>query len=88
MAFTAAVVMFVEGLVGGGCIWLGFGLISCCYAYFVWRRIPFAAATLKVRKHALLKPMFTGHGDNFTNDSSFATSFARRNRFALRPHRR
>jgi hypothetical protein len=47
LAFTAAVVMFVEGLVGGGCIWLGFGLISCCYAYFVWRRIPFAAATLK-----------------------------------------
>ncbi|GMH99868.1 hypothetical protein TrLO_g758 [Triparma laevis f. longispina] len=47
LCFVASGIMFVEGLVGGGVIWLMIGLISCLYSYCVWHRIPFAAATLK-----------------------------------------
>ena len=43
----ASALFFVEGLMGAGLIWMFFALISACYAYFVWNRIPFAAATLK-----------------------------------------
>ena len=47
LCFVASTFMMVEGLIGGGVIWLMIGLISCLYAYCVWHRIPFAAATLK-----------------------------------------
>ena len=47
LAFTGSIFMFIEGLIGGAVIWLCIGLIYICYTYFVWRRIPFAAATLK-----------------------------------------
>ena len=45
--FLASGIFFAEGFMGGGVIWLIFALVSACYAYMVWSRIPFAAATLK-----------------------------------------
>ena len=43
---AAGIMMLAAGNALGGSLWLLFGLIGVCYAYFVWGRIPFATSTL------------------------------------------
>jgi hypothetical protein len=47
------VVGFLTGNLLMGIIGLASGLIGCCYAYFVWKRIPFAAANLETALSAV-----------------------------------
>jgi hypothetical protein len=52
-ALIVAILSFCAGsVVGGMCGLLFFGL-SVCYAFMVWRRIPFAAANLETAIHAV-----------------------------------
>jgi hypothetical protein len=46
MAGVWAVLAFLSGSIGVGVIGLIFFAISCCYAYAVWSRIPFAAINM------------------------------------------
>ncbi|GKY99372.1 hypothetical protein MPSEU_000892000 [Mayamaea pseudoterrestris] len=46
MAGVWAVLAFLSGSIGVGVIGVVFFLISCCYAYAVWQRIPFAAINM------------------------------------------
>lgn len=46
-SFFMGVVGFFTGNLLMGVIGLAAGVVGCCYAYFVWGRIPFAAANLK-----------------------------------------
>ncbi|KAL7470443.1 hypothetical protein ACHAXS_010696 [Conticribra weissflogii] len=57
LAVSALVMVysFMIGSIGGGIIGIIFFLISCCYAWAVWRRIPFAAANLNTGLTAVKK---------------------------------
>ena len=52
-SFFMAVMGFMAGNIIMGVIGLVAGAIGCCYAYFVWKRIPFAAANLKTALSAV-----------------------------------
>jgi len=45
-SFLLAIAAFAAGSILGGFLGLILSLLSACYAYFVWSRIPFAAANL------------------------------------------
>ena len=52
-SFCMGVVGFMAGNLIMGAIGLVAGVVGCCYAYVVWRRIPFAAANLKTALSAV-----------------------------------
>jgi len=52
-SFFMGVMGFMAGNLIMGVIGLVAGAVGCCYAYFVWKRIPFAAANLKTALSAV-----------------------------------
>eukprot|EP00586_Coscinodiscus_wailesii_P013726 CAMPEP_0172494472 /NCGR_PEP_ID=MMETSP1066-20121228/48731_1 /TAXON_ID=671091 /ORGANISM="Coscinodiscus wailesii, Strain CCMP2513" /LENGTH=482 /DNA_ID=CAMNT_0013265467 /DNA_START=86 /DNA_END=1531 /DNA_ORIENTATION=+ len=48
LSLLVAIASFATGNIVGGCLGLFFFLMSACYAWCVWSRIPFAAANLNV----------------------------------------
>ncbi|KAL9190529.1 hypothetical protein ACHAXT_000235 [Thalassiosira profunda] len=55
MSAVMAVLSFIYGNIVGGVFGIIFFLISVCYAFAVWRRIPFAAANLNTGLTAVKK---------------------------------